>query len=132
MRAGEEFRQTLPPRHSSPALVAMTARSRSPPESARPTISSERPDPYTGAVSISVIPRSIAERMVRIDSSRSEFPPHIQPPIAHVPSAMREAQSPDVPISIVSMVLILPLIVDGQSSRHAVALHLLLDKPGLL
>src|SRR4249919_1655154 len=51
------------------------------------------------------MPRSIAERMVWTDSSRSVFPPHIQPPIAHVPKAMREAIRPDAPISIVSMVL---------------------------
>src|SRR5258708_6296646 len=52
---------------------------------------------------MSVTPRSIAERMVRIDSSRSDLPPHIQPPIAHVPRAIREAVSPDVPIAMVSM-----------------------------
>src|ERR1700756_3032575 len=52
---------------------------------------------------MSVIPRSTAERIVSIDSSWSEFPPHIQPPIAQVPSAMREATIPDVPISIVSI-----------------------------
>src|SRR5712691_2922988 len=43
-----------------------------------------------------------------MDSSRSVFPPHIQPPIAHVPKAIREAVSPDAPIRIVSMVLITP------------------------
>ena len=37
-----------------------------------------------------VMPRSIAERMVWTDSSTS-VPPHIQPPMAHVPRAMREA-----------------------------------------
>ena len=51
------------------------------------------------------MPRSIAERMVWTDSSRSVFPPHIQPPMAHVPKAMREAIRPDVPIPIVSIVV---------------------------
>src|SRR5215204_1532497 len=40
--------------------------------------------------------------MVRMDSA-SSVPPHIQPPIAHVPSAMREAFTGAVAISRVSM-----------------------------
>ena len=102
MCAGEEFRRTLPFRHSSPVLVAMITRSRSPPESAMPTMLSETPNPYTGAVSMRVIPRSMLERMVAIECLRSVFPPHIQPPMAQVPRPMREALSPEVPIFIVS------------------------------
>src|ERR1700752_4375637 len=52
--------------------------------------------------------------MVRIDSSRSEFPPHIQPPIAHVPRAMREATGPDGPIAMVSIV---PAVRDSAPRR---------------
>ena len=43
----------------------------------------------TGSVSINVIPRSSAAQIVRIERS-SSVPPHIQPPIAHVPSPIRE------------------------------------------
>ncbi len=81
-----------------------------------PTISSERPKPYTGAVSISVMPRSTAERMVWTDSSRSVFPPHIHPPMAHVPRAMRDAVIPDVPIRMVSM-----SFLDAGFVRHSIA-----------
>src|SRR6516164_7678845 len=91
IRAGLAFLTGAPPRfHSRPTLVASTTWSRRPQRStALPTISSDRPWPYAGAVSISVMPRSSAEQMVRIDRS-SSVPPHIQPPIAHVPRPMRE------------------------------------------
>src|SRR5262245_27515040 len=91
MRAGLAFLSGAPPRlHSRPTLVASTTWSRRHQRSsALPTISSERPWPYAGAVSISGMPRSSAEQMVRIDRS-SSVPHHIQPPIAHVPSPMRE------------------------------------------
>jgi hypothetical protein len=56
--------------------------------------------------------------MVSTDSSTSLFPPHIQPPIAHVPSAMRDAVRPDAPISMVSMVVIVNL---RQASSTAMA-----------
>ena len=52
-----------------------------------------------GAVSISVTPRSTAERIVAIDRA-SSVPPHIQPPIAHVPRPIRETFNPDLPIAI--------------------------------
>lgn len=39
---------------------------------------------------MSVIPRSIASWMVRMDCV-SSVPPHIHPPIVHVPRAIREA-----------------------------------------
>src|SRR5258708_19257181 len=45
----------------------------------------------------------VAEGNVWRESSRSEVPPHIQPPIAHVPKAIREAIRPDVPIPILSI-----------------------------
>ncbi len=82
----------------------MIARSRNPPESITPTILSDKPKPYTGAVWMKVIPRSIADGIVDIARSRSPvLPPQAQPPIASVSSPMREAAIPDVPISIVSM-----------------------------
>src|SRR5271154_3135478 len=90
MRPGEEFRETDPLCHSSPTFVAITTFSRCPLCSiAFPTISSETPKPYTGAVSIRLIPLSSAAWIVRIDSV-SSVPPHIQPPMAQVPSATRE------------------------------------------
>src|SRR2546423_10438612 len=42
---------------------------------------------------MSVMPRSSAARIVPIDSI-SSLPPHFQPPIAQVPSAMREISTP--------------------------------------
>src|SRR5437016_1334823 len=47
------------------------------------------------------MPRSSAARMARIDSA-SSVPPHIQPPIAQVPSPMREVTTPVAMISMVS------------------------------
>src|ERR1700674_264770 len=88
MRAGVELRHTLPSCHSSATLVAITALSRRP-SSALPTISSERPKPYAGAVSIRLMPFSIAPRIVKIDAA-SSAPPHIQPPIAQVPRPILE------------------------------------------
>src|SRR5882762_6800654 len=94
IRARLALRNTLPSRHSRPVLVAITARERNPgADSALPTISSERPKPYAGAVSMSVMPRSRAARIVQMDSITS-LPPHFQPPMAHVPSAMREISMP--------------------------------------
>src|SRR6266849_9426607 len=46
------------------------------------------------------MPRSSAARMARIDLA-SSVPPHIQPPIAQVPSPMREVT---IPVSMISMV----------------------------
>src|SRR5262249_36395271 len=105
MRAGLAFLTGAPPRlHSRPTLVATTTWSRRPQRSsALPTISSDRPWPYAGAVSISVMPRSSAAQMVRIDCS-SSVPPHIQPPIAHVPRPMRAAFGTTPAISMCSMV----------------------------
>src|SRR5712664_2726072 len=54
-----------------------------------PTSSSDLPKPYAGAVSISVMPRSSAVRIV-LTASASSLPPHIQPPIDHVPRPIRE------------------------------------------
>src|SRR5216683_8045948 len=45
------------------------------------------------ALPISVMPRSSAVRIVLM-ASPSSLPPHIHPPIDHVPSAMRELTSP--------------------------------------
>ncbi len=65
---------------------------------ALPTISSDSPKPYTGAVSMRLIPISNAARIVATDSSES-VPPHIQPPIAQVPSPTRDARIgvPEIP-----------------------------------
>src|SRR5713101_7956601 len=66
MRARLALRTTSPVlRHSSPTLVASTTRSRVPQRAtALPTISSERPWPYAGAVSIlpgaSTVPHALA------------------------------------------------------------------------
>jgi hypothetical protein len=62
------------------------------PLTASPTISSDTPNPYTGAVSIRLTPWSNAALIVAMES-RSSVPPHIQPPIAQVPSAMRDTMS---------------------------------------
>src|SRR6056297_1031176 len=53
-----------------------------------PTISSDLPKPYTGAVSMMLTPLSRAVWMVLMDWV-SSVPPHIQPPIAQVPRATR-------------------------------------------
>jgi hypothetical protein len=49
-----------------------------------------------------VIPWSIAVWIVP-SASRMSVPPHIHPPIAHVPSAIREAT---IPVSLISMLSI--------------------------
>src|ERR1700722_16358427 len=66
----------------------MTALERTP-VSALPTISSETPKPYTGAVSMRLMPWSRAALIVATDW-RSSVPPHIHPPMAQVPSATRD------------------------------------------
>src|SRR5258708_31210589 len=126
MRARLALRNTWPSRHSRPALVAITARERNPgAESALPTISSERPKPYTGAVSISVMERARAARMVQMDSTAS-LPPHFQPPIAQVPSAMRETSTPVPGIAVNSMLrsrnLALPPMSGGLLSCAVVVI----------
>ena len=78
-----------------PHLVARTTLSRRP-AMALPTICSERPKPYIGAVSTSVMPASMAARIASV-ASFSCVPPHIQPPMAHVPSPTTEALIPDAP-----------------------------------
>src|SRR5437764_2328440 len=67
-----------------------------------PTSSSDFPKPYAGAVSISVMPRSSAVRIV-LTASASSRPPHIQPPIDHVPSPMRELATPTPRINFCSI-----------------------------
>jgi len=72
-----------------PHLVKMYGRSAAgTPSSARRTTSSECPSPYTAAVSIQLIPRARACRIVAIDSSSSCGPqPKAQspPPTAQAP-----------------------------------------------
>src|SRR6266478_6885156 len=70
--AGAEFLRTMPSRHSSPVWVAMIARSRNPPYSITPTILSDKPKPYTGAVWMKVIPRSAA-RPVLVHGQHAEL-----------------------------------------------------------
>jgi hypothetical protein len=99
-------RNTCPSRQFSPTLVAINTLSRRPSDSAGPTISSARPKPYAGAVSIRVMPRSSAAWIVAIDCC-SSVPPHIHPPIAHVPKAMRDDLIPVPAISICSIMKLL-------------------------
>src|SRR5262245_59423217 len=62
------------------------------------------------------MPRSRAARIVRIESS-SSLPPHIQPPIAHVPSPMRDARVPIPWISTCSIVsCLLSLALAAQTA----------------
>src|SRR5262249_32867569 len=91
MRAGLAFLSGAPPRlHSRPTLVASTTWSRRPQRSsALPTISSERPWPYAAAVSISAMPRS-SDAQILPTARPAPVPPSIPPPLAHVPSPMRE------------------------------------------
>src|SRR5437867_2586053 len=69
---------------------------------ARPTSSSDLPNPYAGAVSISVRPSSSAARTVLM-ASASSLPPHIEPPIAQVPSPIRELANPTPEITFCSI-----------------------------
>src|SRR5687768_7405217 len=66
------------------------------PRIALPTTSSETPKPYTGAVSMKLMPWSNAAWIARIESA-SSCPPHFQPPIAHAPRPTTEALKPDLP-----------------------------------
>jgi predicted sugar kinase len=78
MRSRLALRKAFPSVHSSPVLLAITTRERRRPSAtARPTISSERPNPYAGAVSIRVIPRSTAAWIVLTDSTSCALP-HVQ------------------------------------------------------
>jgi hypothetical protein len=78
------------------------------------TTSSDRPSPYTAAVSIQLMPRSAAWRMVAIDCS-SSCGPH---PNAQPPPPIAQAPKPTVVISmsvapsrrVVSVVRIEPLL----------------------
>src|SRR2546426_10962344 len=56
-----------------------------------------------------LIPRSIAARIVAMDSD-SSVPPHIQPPMAQVPRATRDTSS-DVPIMAARSISISPVSV---------------------
>src|ERR1019366_868563 len=127
MRARVAWRNGSPLLQSSPTLVAITTRRLRPPDaSAFPTISSDLPKPYTGAVSTSEIPRSIAEWIVRIDSC-SSVPPHIHPPIAHVPRPMREnsRSSPStLEVSIFFLLSRVARVVLDRLNRFAVARRL--------
>jgi len=77
------------PSHTSPHLVASTTLSRRP-AMAWPTISSDRPNPYIGAVSIRLTPASMLAWMAPTACPAS-VPPHIHPPIAHVPRPTTDA-----------------------------------------
>ena len=84
---------------------------------ARPTSSSALPNPYAGAVSINVTPASSAARTVLI-ASASSAPPHIQPPIAQVPSPIRELVMPTPEITACSITLVPSCRFDGAANRR--------------
>jgi hypothetical protein len=52
---------------------------------ARPTSDSETPLPYTSAVSIQLMPASIAARMAAITASSDSLGPQLVPPASHAP-----------------------------------------------
>src|SRR3989442_6577890 len=91
-----------------PALVKTYGRSSAGmSRSARATISSEWPSPYTAAVSIQLMPRSTAWRIAAIESASSWFPQakvHPPPPIAHAPKPTRVIRMPVVPTGAVGSV----------------------------
>src|SRR2546422_4506756 len=75
--------------------------------SARATISSEWPSPYTAAVSIQLMPRSTAWRIAAIESASSWLPQaKVQPPppIAHAPKPTRVIRMPVLPSGAVGSV----------------------------
>ena len=68
---------------------------------AAPTISSLRPKLYPGAVSIRLTPSPGAARMVAAPRRSPSAPPNAgPPPMAHVPSPIRETSGPAPPILI--------------------------------
>jgi len=88
------FLRTLPSRHCSPPFGRNDRAVRAgPPESTVPTIRFRQAEFRIPVLYRSeIIPRSIAERIVSIERSRSTvFPPHAQPPIAQV--LRRDARS---------------------------------------
>jgi hypothetical protein len=60
---------------------------------ASPTSRSERPSPYTSAVSIKVTPRSSARASASRETA-SSAPPHMPPPIAHAPNPTSDTVMP--------------------------------------
>ena len=110
---------------ATPARVAGSA------ASACPTISSECPVPYVGAVSISVTPASIAACSARMLSASSTHPiPRARPskvngpPRAHVPTPTADSCRPPAPSERVSVVVVLiatpDQLVVQRSKRPAV------------
>ncbi len=72
------------PRAAGATFEAITTSSRRP-ATARPTSDSETPLPYTSAVSIQLMPASIAARMAAITASSDSLGPQLVPPASHAP-----------------------------------------------
>src|SRR5438445_1860929 len=110
--------------------------------SARATISSEWPSPYTAAVSIQLMPRSTAWRIAAIESASSWLPQaKVQPPppIAHAPKPTRVIRMPVVPSGAVGSVsvsrtacVIVALLSDAFCRRRSIVSARPLRSDGLM
>src|SRR5207244_4347794 len=110
--------------------------------SARATISSEWPSPYTAAVSIQLMPRSTAWRIAAIESASSWLPQaKVQPPppIAHAPKPTRVIRIPVVPSGAVGSVsvsrtacVIVALLSDAFCRRRSIVSARPLKSDGLM